>query len=165
MFKFIKSFFLKSNQEKQVNEEKNGGKKMEEAEKELKERIIKHEGLRLKPYRCTAGKLTIGVGRNIEDNGISKEEADFMLMNDIAQCYKELQQNFPWEKDLSPRRRGVLVEMIFNLGITRFKQFKNMLLACQMGDFEKAANEALNSAWHKQVGKRAEVLAQVLKEG
>lgn len=135
------------------------------AEAELKERIIRHEGLRLKPYRCTAGKLTIGVGRNIEDNGISKEEADFMLMNDIAQCYKELQTNFPWSKDLSPRRQGVLVEMIFNLGIARFSKFKNMLSACQFGDFEKAASEALNSSWHTQVGKRAETLANILKEG
>lgn len=160
MWELIKSLFKKSD-----SKVDGGIKEMEDTEKELKERIIRHEGLRLKPYRCTAGKLTIGVGRNIEDNGISKEEADFMLMNDIAQCYKELQQNYPWEKDLSPRRRGVLVEMIFNMGIARFKKFQNMLLACQRGDFETAAKEALDSAWHKQVGKRAEVLAQVLKEG
>ena len=135
------------------------------ANDELKQRIIKHEGLRLKPYRCSAGKLTIGVGRNIEDNGISESEAYYMLDNDIAQCVLELFNNFPWAKTLSPRRQGVLIEMIFNMGIARFKQFKNMLSACQFGDFEKAANEALNSAWHTQVGKRAETLAKVLKEG
>lgn len=135
------------------------------AEKELKERIIKHEGLRLKPYHCPAGKLTIGVGRNIEDNGISESEAYYMLDNDIAQCILELFNNFPWAKNISPRRQGVLIEMIFNMGIARFKQFKNMLAACEKGDWEKAAEQALDSAWHKQVGKRAETLAKVLKEG
>ena len=157
--------FIKTNKKSAVDPVLLKAKEAEQAEQELVERIKKHEGIRLKPYLCTAGKMTIGIGRNIEDNGISIEEAEYLLKNDIAQSYKELQQNFPWEKDLSPRRKGVLVEMIFNMGINRFKQFKNMLKACQEGDFEKASKEALDSKWACQVGKRAETLAQFLREG
>lgn len=133
--------------------------------KEFLIRLEKHEGLRLKCYRCTAGKLSIGIGRNLDDVGITEEEARFLLANDVASAEKELIRACPWVCGIDRRRYYVLVEMVFNLGIARFKQFKNMLAACEKGDFEKAANEALNSAWHKQVGKRAEVLAQVLKEG
>lgn len=159
MLSFIKSMFQNKKQEMNMANE------VEEAEKELIERLKKHEGIRLNPYRCTAGKITIGVGRNLEDNGISMEEAEFMLKNDIARCYKELRDNFPWEKNLNPRRRGVLCEMIFNMGISRFSKFKNMLKACEEEDFEKASKEALDSSWHNQVGKRAETLAKILLEG
>ena len=160
MFSFITAICKKTEVEKKVMEDD-----LKLAEKEMVDRIKKHEGLRLKPYHCPAGKLTIGYGRNIEDNGISQSTADQMLAEDVAQCTKELFENYPWTKDLSPRRRCVLIEMVFNMGIARFKQFKNMLWACQTGDFEKASMEALNSNWHKQVGKRAETLAKVLMEG
>lgn len=161
MWGTIASFFSKPKEKKEVKMDN----EIEKAEKELKERIIKHEGLRLKPYKCPAGKLTIGVGRNIEDNGISESEAYYMLDNDIAQCTLDLFNNFPWVKNMTPRRQGVLIEMIFNMGIARFKQFKNMLALCEKGDFEGAAKQALDSLWAKQVGKRATTLAQVLKEG
>ena len=133
--------------------------------KEFLARIEKHEGLRLKCYRCTAGKLTIGIGRNLDDVGISEDEARYLLANDVKSAENDLLKACPWVSGISKRRYYVLVEMVFNLGIARFKQFKNMLTACENGDWEKAAEQALDSAWHKQVGKRAETLAQVLKEG
>lgn len=133
--------------------------------KEFLARIEKHEGLRLKCYRCTAGKLTIGIGRNLDDVGISEDEARYLLKNDVARAENELVKAFSWVSGISKRRYYVLVEMVFNLGIARFKQFKNMLSACEKGEWDKAAENALDSAWHKQVGKRAETLAQVLKEG
>ena len=139
-------------------------KKMDE-KKEFLERLEKHEGLRLKCYRCTAGKLTIGIGRNLDDVGISEEEARYLLNNDVERAEKELLKSFPWVSKIGKRRYYVLVEMVFNLGISRFKQFKNMLAACERGDWDKAAEQALNSAWHIQVGKRAETLAKVLMEG
>lgn len=138
---------------------------MESAEQEMTERIKKHEGLRLKPYRCTAGKLSIGYGRNLDDVGITKEEAGSMLKYDIGIAACELYDKLPWVKQISPRRQGVLVEMVFNMGISRFLQFKKMIEFCRIGEYNKASEQALDSLWAKQVGKRAETLATVLKEG
>ena len=129
------------------------------------DRVQKHEGLRLKPYRCTAGKLTIGYGRNLDDVGISKDEADELLNNDLEVAEKELFNAFPWVVGIDKKRYYVLVEMVFNMGIARFKQFKKMISACEKKDWETASEHALDSAWHKQVGKRAETLAKILKEG
>lgn len=162
MFCFIKGI---CNRQDNIQENKIMETELELAKKEMKERTKTNEGLRLKPYRCPANKLSIGYGRNLEDNGISKEEAEILLDHDIQTAEKELKQNFPWTEEMSARRKYVLVEMVFNMGIAKFKQFKNMLSACQYGDFEKASIEAKNSLWAKQVGKRADTLIEILKEG
>jgi lysozyme len=91
----------------------------------LKNQLILHEGLKLEPYECTAGKLTIGVGRNIEDIGITEDEARYLLDNDILRVCDELDRNLSWWRDLSDVRQRVLVDMVFNLGISRFMQFQN----------------------------------------
>jgi len=127
------------------------------------ELIKKHEGLRLNPYKCTSGKLTIGYGRNIEDNGISKQEAEIMLCNDISSCQNELDLNIPAWRDLSEPRRAVLVNMAFNLGYPRFSKFKKMLQAIKEKDFNRAAAEMLDSSWARQVGNRAIELAEIMK--
>ena len=126
-------------------------------------RVVKHEGLMLKPYKCPAGKLTIGVGRNLEDVGITKEEAMFLLENDLDRCHYECLRSFFWYKDLDVDRQGVIQEMCFNLGLARLKTFKKMLLACEIGNYELAAREMLSSLWARQVGKRAETLANIMK--
>lgn len=131
----------------------------------LIERIIKHEGLKLKPYRCSAGKLTIGVGRNIDDNGITEEEAVYLLNNDIRNCHSECLHNFPFYADIDKVRQGVILEMCFNLGIARLKGFKNMLTACELKNYSLASQEMLNSRWAQQVGQRARTLAQIMKMG
>lgn len=117
----------------------------------LKDQLIQHEGLRLKPYRCTAGKLTIGVGRNLEDTGISEEEAMFLLDNDIARFTYLCQTRIPCFMSLSDSRKNVLVDMAFNMGIAGLLKFQNMLSALEEGDYEKATAEMLNSVWAKQV--------------
>lgn len=127
------------------------------------DRVKKHEGLRLKPYRCTQGKLTIGYGRNIEDNGITEAEASFLLDNDIKTAEKECKSRFSWLNRLDEERRGVIIEMCFNLGIDRLLGFKKMLLACSRGDYAAAADEMLDSLWARQVGQRAETLADLMK--
>ncbi len=129
----------------------------------LLQRVILHEGLMLKPYRCPSGKLTIGVGRNLEDNGISKEEALFLLKNDLDRCHQECLRAFFWYGELDDSRQGVIQEMCFNLGLARLKTFKKMLLACEIGNYELAAHEMLSSLWARQVGKRAETLADIMK--
>jgi lysozyme len=125
----------------------------------LKDQLILHEGLKLEPYECTAGKLTIGVGRNIEDIGITEDEARYLLDNDILRVCDELDRNLSWWRDLSDVRQRILVDMVFNLGISRFMQFQNTISAIENGDYDKAAEEMLDSRWAQQVGQRAHRLA------
>lgn len=127
------------------------------------DRIKKHEGLRLKPYRCTAGKLTIGYGRNLEDNGITEEEAHFLLMNDLKKSWDECCKAFSWISKMDKIRQGVIVELCFNMGLSRLKGFKKMLAACERGDYETASVEMLDSLWARQVGQRAKTLANIMK--
>lgn len=131
----------------------------------LVEQLIWHEGLKLKPYTDTVGKLTIGVGRNLDDLGISKEEAILMLENDIRRCKEDLSREIDFYHDLNPIRKDVLTNMCFNMGIFRLKGFKNMLGFLKNGDYERASEEMLNSKWATQVGKRATELAEQMRSG
>jgi lysozyme len=131
----------------------------------LREMLVRHEGLRLKPYRDTQRKLTIGVGGNLDDVGISREEALMLFDNDIATVRREAGRAFPWFSRLSPVRKDVVLNMTFNLGLPGFRRFKKTIDAIEAEDWEKAAREMLNSRWAKQVGKRAEELAAMMKRG
>jgi len=122
----------------------------------LKLFLIRHEGLSLRPYICPAGKLTIGVGRNIEDNGISEDEAIYLLENDIKRCENELKEIFKDYETLPDNVKIALIDMIFNLGKPRFLKFKKMIQAIKDKDFVRAAEEAKNSKWCKQVKSRCE---------
>jgi len=121
------------------------------------------EGCRLRPYYCTGGKLTIGIGRNLEDNGIGKAEAQFMLENDIVRIIKELDQMLPFWRELSPNRQAAIVNMAFNLGTFGLSKFKKTLALLEAGEFEKAGDEMLRSKWADQVGDRALRISQVIK--
>lgn len=121
-----------------------------------------HEGERLKPYRCTAGKLTIGVGRNLEDRGISAEESAYLLGNDIDDHWRELVKALPWVEQLDEVRQRVLLDMAFNLGIGGLLGFKNTLATIKAGDYQKAAAMMLDSRWAKQVGQRANRLSRMM---
>lgn len=127
--------------------------------------LIRDEGMKLKPYKCTANKMTIGVGRNLDEMGISREEAIVMLKNDIRRVDIELGDRLPFYFDMTQRRRDILVNMCFNLGITRFMGFKKMLEAIEAGDYQKAAIEMLDSRWSMQVGDRAGRLASKMRSG
>ena len=131
----------------------------------LIEQLKRHEGLKLKPYKCPAGKLTIGYGRNIEDNGISLYEAEEMLENDIYACDKELLK-FEWYSKIDETaRKAVLINMCFNLGLPRLLKFVNMINALSVYDYGLAAKEMLDSKWADQVGDRAVELAMQMKTG
>ncbi len=131
----------------------------------LKDQLIAHEGLRLKPYADTVGKLTIGVGRNLDDAGISTHEAMLLLDHDIEAVEDDLDQRMPWWRGLTETRQLVLADMCFNLGIARLQGFKNTLAAIHSGDYEAAADGMLASKWAGQVGKRAHRLARMMREG
>jgi lysozyme len=130
----------------------------------LEAQLIRQEGTELKPYRCTAAKLSIGHGRNLEDMGITEEEALYLLQNDIKRCRMEASK-FPWFKTLDDVRQDVIVNMIFNLGIKRFTGFTKTIDALQKNNFELAAKEMLKSQWSKQVGHRSFELSQMMRLG
>ncbi len=131
----------------------------------LVEQVKRHEGLRLKPYICPAGKLTIGYGRNLDDNGITEKEAEELLINDLLRAEDELFKSHPWVESLPTKVQDALINMVFNLGISRFNRFRKMLAALKNNDFDTAAKEALNSKWATQVGKRAHEIANQIRQG
>lgn len=131
----------------------------------LSEMLIRHEGLRLKPYQDSVGKLTIGIGRNLDDVGLTKQEALQLLANDIHQARTELFRCYPWAQTLNQTRQDALVNMVFNLGMPRFSLFRKMLAALQDADFDLAAKEMLDSRWAEQVQGRAHELADLIQRG
>lgn len=126
--------------------------------------LVEDEGIELKPYKDTLGNWTIGVGRNLDDNGITYAEAMLLLQNDIARSTKEA-EGFWWYDQLDPVRRDVVVMMIFNMGLPTFKGFRRMIKALGDGAFSVAAHEMLDSHWAEQVGNRAKRLAQMMGTG
>lgn len=131
----------------------------------IKTDLRRDEGLKLKPYRDSVGKLTIGVGRNLDDVGISAAEADALLEADIVRAAADLDRALPWWRGLSEARQRALVNMAFNLGLPRLLGFKAMLADLERGDYEGAAREAIDSRWAKQVGARGQRIAMLLAEG
>ena len=131
----------------------------------LKEDLMRDEGIRLKPYTDTVGKVTIGFGRNLDDKGILLSEAHTMLANDVATCTIECRDAFAfWNELTEPQQRG-LCNMVFNIGLTRVRGFKLMLAALEAGNYDLAAREALDSRWAEQVGDRAQRVATLLRGG
>lgn len=131
----------------------------------LKELLIKHESKRLRPYKCPAGKLTIGVGRNLDDKGITEEEAMYLLDNDIKDIISSCRETFSWFAFLDNVRQAVVVSMIFNLGLGGFLGFKNTIAAIREKDWNRAADNMLQSKWAEQVGNRALELAEMMRDG
>lgn len=137
---------------------------MNKFRKEISEQLRKHEGEKLKPYLCTSGKITIGVGRNLQDRGISKLESEFMLQNDIDQSIKELSENISFYHNLPDNIKKVLIDMCFNIGIGGLMKFTKTLRYIEEKRYAEAAKEMLNSKWSKQVGQRAITLSQMIKD-
>jgi lysozyme len=127
--------------------------------------LNRHEGLRLKPYRDAKNRLTIGVGRNLDDAGITREEAVTLINNDIATVRREIERAFPRVSRLNPVRKDVILDTVFNLGLPRFRGFKKTIAAIMAEDWENAVREMFDSQWAKQVGKRAKELAAMMKRG
>jgi lysozyme len=127
--------------------------------------LTRDEALRLKPYRCTAGKLTIGIGRNLDDRGISVTEAEFLCRNDVADVMAGFDRELPWWRTLDEVRQRVLVNMGFNLGVKGLLGFRNTLELVRCGKYLDAAQHMLDSKWAKQVGPRALRLATMMRDG
>lgn len=131
----------------------------------LRDQLKKDEGKRLKPYRCSAGKLSIGYGRNLEDNGISDKEANYLLDNDIQVAITEIKKLVGSFDRLNGPRQAVLVNMMFNIGAAGLVKFKRFLAALETGDYTQAAQEMENSTWYHQVKGRADRLCKQMETG
>ena len=129
----------------------------------LIDQLKEHEGLRFRPYLCSAGKLTIGVGRNLEARGITEEEALFLLGNDISRCIIDLERIFGSHFGTLPEiAQRVIIDMRFNLGAKGFRGFKNFIAAIKDSDFQKATLEIVDSLWYNQVRSRGRNLVKMM---
>lgn len=132
---------------------------------ELIDQIKRDEGLRLSPYKDSLGKLTIGYGRCLDTKGISKDEAEYLLANDLHEVQISLAEKLPWITDLTLARQAVLYNMAFNMGVPGLLKFKETLADIKAGFYASAAKEMLDSLWAKQVGPRAVRLARQMETG
>ena len=123
------------------------------------------EGVKNKPYRDTKGKLTIGVGHNLDDKGLSPKAIAFLLEEDMDDAEYDARSLFPNFDDLSDARKAVLINMAFELGqegLSLFRKFRKAVIA---GDFDTAYVEMVSSLWADQVKVRATRLAKAMKDG
>jgi len=137
----------------------------------LIEMLKRHEGSKINSrgrhilYKCSADKWTCGYGRNAEENGFSEDEAELMLQNDIEQASKDAKSLFPDFDGFTTNRQNALIDMVFNLGINRFKLFKNTIRAIKRDDCTAAARLAKQSRWHNQFWIRAIEIENLLEKG
>lgn len=129
--------------------------------------ITGDEGRVLKAYLDTVGIWTNGVGHAHVAPGCvwTDKQCDDALAADIAKAETDLDRSLPWWRTLNHARQDVLVNMAFNLGITRLLGFKNTLAAMKAGRFDAAAKGMMASLWARQVGRRAVRLAAQMKTG
>lgn len=116
-------------------------------------------------YKCTAKKWTCGYGRNCEDNGFSEDEVELMLRNDIFQSVKDIKSIFLGFDGFLENRQNALINLMFNLGKTRFLKFKKTIVAIKSGNWEKAAEEIKDSKYYKQVPNRAKEIIDLIRNG
>jgi len=124
-----------------------------------------HEGVRDKVYLDTEGIETIGVGRNLKDKGLSEDEIDYLLQNDISEFKSGVQDTWSWWDSLDDVRQRVVVDMAFNMCLGGLSKFKKTLGHIEAGEYEEAASEMLNSRWAEQVGRRANTLSEMMRTG
>ena len=127
--------------------------------------LERDEGYRQHPYKDTAGKLTIGIGLNLTDVGLTRDEALSILRGRVSDLDAQLDGILPWYDDLSEPRQRALVNMAFNLGVNGLMGFRDMIEALKDRDYESAAAEALASKWAKQTPARAKRVAEMIRNG
>ena len=129
------------------------------------EQLKNDEGFSAVIYKCTADKNSIGYGRNLDDNPLTIKEAEYLLNSDLEKIARQAQK-LSFYPRLSPERRGVIINMIYTMGLSRFKRFKRMIAAIYIEDYEMAAREMLDSLWHRKLSEtgseRAIRLAKIM---
>lgn len=132
----------------------------------LEAELRRDEGFRSRPYLCPAGFQTIGYGRNLDANPLSEDEGAYLLRNDIRRAAMGIALRLPGLlEQVGDVRARVLLNMAVNLGVGGLLKFRRMLVALEQGDYGRAADEMLNSVWARQVGRRADRLADAMRTG
>jgi lysozyme len=134
----------------------------------LLEMLKRHEGVEHHIYRCSAGFWTLGAGRNVDPQGglgLSDDEVDYLLQNDIERVIKELSTEYRWFNSLDDVRKDAMIDISFNLGATRLRGFKRALAAMEVADYKMAAKEFLDSKWSRDVKGRATELCYMIEMG
>lgn len=149
----------------------------------LEQRLMRHEGIRLRPYHDSKGLLTTGIGRCLDTHPLSPveikyvghdgctkpitiDQAAWLLRRDIADCRMTVAHAFTWAESMTPLRQEVLIEMVFQMGLSKVQKFKHALAAMQNGTYDRAADEMLDSDWHREDSPaRAEELAAYMRNG
>ena len=121
----------------------------------IKDMLVRHEGLRLHAYKCSEGFLTLGVGRNLDANGISEDEAMYMLDNDIKRVTKNLENVWGVYRPFPEKARMVCIDMSFQMGISGFMNFRQTRELMEMGSWLEASEELLRSKYAIQTPSRA----------
>ena len=136
---------------------------------DLRKQLIFDEGKKNTVYKDHLGFYTIGVGRLVDPRkpgaGLREDEISYLLNNDIDDRLNALHAHLPWFQDLDDARKGVLLNMAFQLGVWGLLQFKNTLKTIAAGDYEKAAEEMLMSKWAKQTPERAQRMSEQMRTG
>jgi lysozyme len=136
--------------------------------KDLIEMLRRHEGVRSHAYKCSEDMVTVGVGRNIDENGglgLSEDEIDYLLENDIARVRQELTDTYFWFPALNEARQDAMIDISFNLGQTRLRGFVKAVEAMSREQFDIAADEFMDSRWSQQVGNRATEVTEMIRTG
>ena len=121
---------------------------------EVKQMLVRHEGIRIFPYKCSENYLTISCGRNLETNGISEEEAMYLLDNDIKRVKEELNMNFGAWRTMPEKARMVCIDMTFQMGIAGFMKFRKTRQLMELGMWLEASEEILDSKYNLQTPSR-----------
>jgi lysozyme len=135
---------------------------------ELKRQLTGDEGRKKAAYRCSEGYWTIGVGRLIDKRkggGLRDSEIDFLLMNDIEDRINALHDVLPWFQHLDDVRKGVLLNMSFQMGVDGLLGFHTTLRLVRERNYEAAADQMLESLWAKQTPERAQRLSDQMRDG
>ena len=136
--------------------------------KDLIEMLRRHEGVRSHAYKCSEDMITVGVGRNIDENGglgLSEDEVDYLLENDITRVRQELTDTYFWFPALNEARQDAMIDISFNLGQTRLRGFVKAVEAMSREQFDIAADEFMDSRWSQQVGSRAVEVTEMIRTG
>lgn len=127
--------------------------------------LIDEEGYQQHPYRCTSGKLTIGIGFNLDDTGLSMEESLLILRHRIIRIRGALRKKWRWYDSLCEARQAVLVGMAYQMGLAGLYKFSTTLANVERGDYEAASRHMLASKWARQTPARAQRAAYMMRYG
>ena len=133
----------------------------------LIEMLKLHEGVRSHVYLCSAGYETLGVGRNISESGLGLSDVgiEYLLNNDIKRVREELEDTYFWFPALNEARQDAMIDICFNLGLTRLRGFVKAIEAMSREQFDIAADEFMDSRWATQVGNRAVEVTEMIRTG